>query len=671
MINVYDRSLRKTAVLQNAYDVVETKELNAVGSLVFSLPDEDDKNAYCQPFHYVRYGDDGDLYRIISPGGTRADTGASTYTCEHVVATLVDDVLWGAHVIGNIGVYTSECINYVLDHQTTRHWVLDTCEFSRQFEYSWECENLLAALFSIPNRFVENYMWEYDTNNYPWRISLKFIDESQKPQFYIRAGKNLLRSTTGGKAQDVCTRLYGLGYGEGVNQLTIKEVNNGLPYIDAPQEYIDRYGLISRIFVDRRFESAQSLKERMESLLNELKEPKYSRTISIADLYELTGYEYDKADIGRITMLSDDNTKTYITKTIKRWDQPGDMTITLSTKADDIVSSIADLADRQRIEQVYAQGATQIYAQSIQANATPDIGAELSFYVPDEMRIVNAVKAKITLSAFRSYSRSTRGGGASTQTSSSGGESRQTSSSGGESTQTSSSGGSSTQTSRSGGGGSTSSEAGGGTETTSGPSSRNSADVSNFNNDYTGYTSVPEDPLQTGSASGTGSHSHSYWSLPRHRHEYGSVLEKHVHRIDHTHRVTVAPHTHTVRMNSHTHAIDIPGHTHSVSVPGHTHSVSIPGHSHTVRIPEHTHTIEQGIFTFGSASGANIYVNGKLKGSMGTDHEVEITPYLLNDSNQIPRGQWMRVEIRPNDLAYVTIDMFIQGFIQSRGGSSY
>ena len=43
MINVYDLDLKKTAVLQNAMNIVETQELNAVYSLEFELPADDDK----------------------------------------------------------------------------------------------------------------------------------------------------------------------------------------------------------------------------------------------------------------------------------------------------------------------------------------------------------------------------------------------------------------------------------------------------------------------------------------------------------------------------------------------------------------------------------------------------------------------------------------------------
>ena len=65
MIEIFDKSRKKVAILENAYGVTEREEINSVASLTFSLPDTDDKNQYCQPFHYVRYNG-GQLYRIIA-----------------------------------------------------------------------------------------------------------------------------------------------------------------------------------------------------------------------------------------------------------------------------------------------------------------------------------------------------------------------------------------------------------------------------------------------------------------------------------------------------------------------------------------------------------------------------------------------------------------------------
>lgn len=629
MIEVFDKARKKVAILENAFHVTEREEINSVSSLSFSLPDTDEKNEYCQPFYYVRYNG-GQLYRIMAPAGTRSDTGSIAYECEHVIATLIDDVLFGAHVVGNLGVYTRDSIQYVLDRQTEARWVLGECDFSRQFEYGWENENLLAALFSIPNRFVDPYMWAYDTSGSPWKLHLKRIDESAPPQFYIRAGKNLLQRDFQRPAQDVCTRLYCLGYGEGVNQLTIAEVNGGLPYLQSPQAYIDKYGLITRIWVDRRFEDAASLKERGQAILSELQDPRLSVTVSAADLYQMTQADYDKAEIGRITLLAEDGIKTYITGITRNWDSPGDMQLTLATKAVDVASSIADLADRQRVEQVYAQGATQLYGQSVQANATPDIGAVLNFWIPEEMRIINKVLAKITLDRFRSYSRSTSGGGATTSTSSSGG------------------GG--TSTSSSGGGTYSSTAVDGGSTQTSGSSSR---DTTGSGEVYVGgtvsgvRTTYSDSYASTGTAEG---HSHT---MRNHAHSFSGTSSSHTHGMSHTHRVS------------------IPSHSHSFQVGAHTHSVSIPSHTHSVSIPNHTHGIEQGIFEFGGASGATIWVNGQEKGAMGTDHDVDLTEWLLNEDGKIDRGRWHKVEVVPDELAYVTIDIYIQGFVQSRGGSTY
>ena len=693
MLEVFDLQRLKTAILQNSFDRIETEEINAVNKLQFSMPGDDPKTAYCKHFHYVRF-DDGQLYRILTPRKSKADVTVKIYDCEHVIATLTDDVLFGQHVVGNTGVYTADVIRYVLSKQAVEKWTLGECDFNRQFEYAWENENLLAALFSIPNRFTDPYIWKFDTSVFPWRVSLKAIDPTATPEFYIRAGKNLLSQEEEQGGTDICTRLYCLGYGEGVNQLTISDVNGGVPYLLAPQAKINEYGLITRIFVDRRFEDAQSLKERGEAILAELQEPKITRAFEVADLYKLTSDNLDRAELGRITRLTEDNTNTYITGITRNHDIPGNMSLTLSTKAVDVASTIADLADRQRIEQVYSQGATQIYAQSVQANATETVKAKLNFYIPAEMRIVNGVKVKINLSPFRSYSRATSGGGSSSITSSSGGGTTVTSSSGGGTTVTSAGGGGGTVTTPSGGGGGGTTANGG----SSSPTSRTTTQreyTSSYQSEgqsWTGYSPINSstyETTQTGRTSGSpaynrfDSHSHNYVSMPYnnlggsyaygwHRHYYITV-NMHAHTVTipgHSHIVDIPAHAHTFSTPNHTHSISLSNHTHSITIAAHTHSITIANHTHSITIPDHTHSIEQGIFTFGNPTSAGLYINGVYKAAVQADTEMDITQYLLNNQGKINRGAWHSIEVLPNDKAYITIDMVVQGFIQSRGGNT-
>jgi phage minor structural protein len=138
MLNVYDRQTRKkTAVLQNAFDIVETHELNQIYLLSFSLPSTDEKNKFCLPRHFVRWGDDGELYRIKAPKTDENNVGVVTYECEHVITTLCDTIMFGsfdtAQYVSNLT--TKSTIEWLLSKQ--QDWVLDVCDFSRKFEYLW------------------------------------------------------------------------------------------------------------------------------------------------------------------------------------------------------------------------------------------------------------------------------------------------------------------------------------------------------------------------------------------------------------------------------------------------------------------------------------------------------------------------------------------------------
>ena len=163
-------------ISKNAYNIGYSLKLNELWTAQFTLPATDPKNIYCQPFNYVEIFDGGErieLFRIMPSTLTRNSEGNIVYQCEHVLATLMDDVLFQYHQIGNIGVGTVSVLRYILDHQLTKRWQLRNCDFDRRFEYKWENENLLSALFSVPQPFNEGYRWEFDTTGTTWKLDLK------------------------------------------------------------------------------------------------------------------------------------------------------------------------------------------------------------------------------------------------------------------------------------------------------------------------------------------------------------------------------------------------------------------------------------------------------------------------------------------------------------------
>ena len=660
-VNVFDLNRKKTAVLQNAFNITETQELNNIYTLSFSIPSDDIKTAYIQPFHFVRYSEDGQLYRIVNTTLDDNDTSILTVSCEHAIATLCDNVMFGAVQYGGTGIKTREVISYILSKQITKNWVLGECDFEYQYEYNWEQENLLNALYSIPKEFTNAYKWTFDTLSYPWRINLKKIDQTAKPEYYLRARRNLLGSSTGKDYADVCTRIYPLGYGEGVNQLTIKDVNNGVPYLNASASAIAQYGIKEKVLVDRSFESAESLKAYAQTVLDNLQTPGLTRNFNVVDLYPITSVDIDNAEVGKVCKLTEDGTIAYITKTVRVLDEAGNLSIDLSTKVTDVVETIADLADRVRIESVYSQGATQLYQHSKDANATPSKGMILSLYFPSEMKQINKVLLRMQLKKFRAYS--------------------QTTSSGGGSTQTSSGGSASGSTSQSTTGGGTINVNLTGTAVQTGDANwvqvpyTNQTDLDIVCNSAGGHTHTPY--ITAGRTGMTQTGGDGYW----HRHTFDGDNYAYGYtdsQGSHKHGVEVDSHNHTLPRNSlrHTHSvtINVTSNVSGQSGFAHSHTFNIGSHTHTVTVPDHTHSITPGIFESGNPTGFDIYVGGKKKNTSiisSTSFNDDITQWLVNSNGLIPRNSWIDIEIRPNDNAYIVSSVFVQGFVQSRGGGNY
>lgn len=579
------------------------------------MPLNDAKNAHCQPFNFVEITEDltGEyigLFRIVpSKTSKTSSTNEVNYECDHVLATLLDDVLFRYHQNDNLT--TRENIEYLLTKQTTANWQLGTCGFTRYFSYKWENENgLLGALFSITQPFDVPFEWTWNTASYPWTLNL--VAPASAVTCEIRYAKNLAEIERDIDPTNVVNRIYPLGYGEGVNQLDITKVNSGVPYVENASS-IATYGLMPYVWADARFENADTLKSSAVALLNERSIPKVTYRVKAVDLSILTGIDSDKLRCGRVVRVIDPDIGTFEARIVSESKDdmvgaPGDIELEIANKTADLGTTQADIERRQQINELYAQGATNIDSHDYNDNADSSNPAIIRFYLPEEMVRVNKLNLTFETTEFRSYGRATKGGGGTTATSSSGG---------GVSTSTASGGGS-TQTSSSGGG----------------------VNVTSGNVDFNGVT------LRTGTPEGS-------VTPPYELHEHLVII--------------------TDSQLAHDHTVSIPSHTHSVSVPSHTHDFSIPNHSHSVTIPNHTHDIEHGIFKLTQLpSSVTIKVDGNTVPHTSTSGDnIDLIPYLAVDlDGKIVRG-WHTVEITPNDLGRITAQITTQFFIQSRGGGNY
>ena len=510
---VYDLNMNLVAYLENAATVGYEQPMNGLHRAWFTLPADDPKNAECLPMRYVELYEDGqrlDLYRIMPSTARRSTDGKTiTYECEHVLGTLIDDVLFQSHTIGGLGVYTEDVLEYLLSKQTVKRWKLGTVAFNRQFEYNWENENLLNAIRSVPRPFVEEYMWTWDTSTYPWTLNL--VEPSSEVDAYIRYGLNLQGIERQIDPRNLCTRLYGLGYGEGVNQLTFAEINDGKPYIDADTQ--DQFGIISDIFVDRRFEHPETLKARCEAILQERKMPRITYTVQAADISKITETPIHKFKSGgKVRVIDEDlgiDVESRVVNVRKQdmMGRPGDVELEISNKSVDIAGIINEMTEKQRINDLYAQGATNWDTHDFADNCDPEHPAVLRFWVPEDTARINKVMLSYQVEAFRAYSKSAMEGGQASITS----------------------------------------EAGGGTLVTA---TIGNTYAAGSQGTYKLGNELVAGNLILGGGSGG-------WStLPGGTDGHTHDIPPHSHFISHEHLITIPNHVHTVTLPNHTHGID-------------------------------------------------------------------------------------------------------------------
>ena len=426
LIKVYDYSVSTSypvAILQNAFGIGYEKRINEVWTAQFSLPGDDVKNAECLAFRYVEIFDEGErveLFRIL-PSKFTKNSGTKTYHCEQVLITLLDDIMFQYHQ--TTGLTPTANINFILGHQSTVRWQIGTIGFTGVYDYKWENENLLSGLFSLPKAYVGEYQWTWDTTTTPWTLNL--IQPSTVATAQIRSKKNLIDLVEDNDPSYIITRLYPLGYGEGVNQLTIKDVNGGVEYIDAST--VGTYGIIAAPFIDKAEESAATLLAKAQAYLETVKIPRKTYVVDGADIYSITGEAQDRIrDPGIMVSVYDKDIVNFTARivSVSKSDltgNPGEIKIQISNKLLDFADTIVNIQRKQFINNAYAQGATNIDSNDYQDNCDNAHPAMIKFYIPDECVAVNKCLLTYETSKFRAYETGAAAGGGSTATSASGG----------------------------------------------------------------------------------------------------------------------------------------------------------------------------------------------------------------------------------------------------------
>lgn len=669
---IYNREVERQGILRRAHHIGYKRVLNDLHTSSFDLPALDDDVLLCENTHYIVDIYDGERYidkfRITGqPQQCVTDAGAVyRYACDHVIAFLADCRIDGYLEIGGTGVSTRTVLETLLARQNEEwgfvRWKLGRCEFDYYFQYAFENTDVLNALYSVPKCFLDGYHWTFDTSTYPWTINLIRRDTDANCMIQYRRNLKWIKRTK--DVSNLCTRLYCLGSGEGVNQTNIKRLTGGVNYIESATK--SKHGVIAKHLIDRSISDDELLYAKGRAMLAEIDEPMYSYVVGGLDLHRRTGLAYDLMDEGKVVRVQDEDAGIDFTKPILSVEKkdveldPLGIEITVANKTEDIASTIENLSARAAITAQYSQGATNLFPMQVTDNADADHPAKFRFYVPDTCAKINAVKLSWQLAQFRAYETGAAAGGGEVTSTVDGGGGERTSSSGGSYSKTI------PEKTLSIG-------------ATGGPMADEGTSAL--------YTEANTSGLETDSAGrhkhATESHSHN---MNRHTHASTSSGP------DPVVTVSVAPATeyasaHTHGVSAHTHKFS---HWHkvtgsvtipeiSISIPSHSHTVSIPSHRHILTLLDHKHDIVYGIYEGGMANSVSINVDGNdvpasklVDGNGHPVSELDVVEYMETDNDgRITRGTWHEIDLMPDSLTRIEAFLFVQTFVRSYSGGEY
>ena len=437
---IYDLNLRRTGELRTA-EITDLKLKDTPLSCVtVTVPTKDIGSFGYRQFVEIfdAAGKRIDLFRVTEiPKGVYGRAGTKKLKCDQVLCTLSDDITPTYMQIGGNGQPLESCIRQVLACQKTARWKLGRCDFATLYEYSFASEGLLSALLKLIEPIPDALMTT-DTTSYPWTLNVVRADDTDATE--LRYSRNMEEISEEVLDTDFATRLYPLGYGEGVNQLNIKSVNGGTAYIDSPTQAL--WGVVSKPYVDTTITDAATLLAQGHAALELCCNPHVSYSITCKDISILTGEKMDAFYAGRMARIIYLDYELTIRARVREIYYPKPITepwnakLTIANRSADVASVIAQLQRISRIEQLYGQGSTTFYSGGIEQNADKDTPAEGDIYIPDDMVHINAIMLKVTLSAFRADSKGAKGGGGTVTTTRASGGGTQTSEAGGGATLT-------------------------------------------------------------------------------------------------------------------------------------------------------------------------------------------------------------------------------------------
>jgi len=326
---VLDKNGAWESVLENAYDIIVTGEVNGADTLEFKLPYSDGKRLTIDNEKSVQIV--SDIYRVRTITDEKG-SGGSAVTSVYAEAAFYD-LAYSAE---------KQTVEYNADKPDVpmryalqgTGWSLGTVTVTTL--RTWKCEekNALAILRKVQD--IHGGDLVFDNGNKIVHL-LTFSGKESGALFAYKKNLNSIKRVV--DTRSLVTRLY--AYGK--DGMTFSLINGG-------KEYVEDYTYSSEVRVSTldcsNFTNPYQMLEFAKMRLAEYSKPRVSYVLSAMDLSVLTGYEHEDWALGDIVTVDDrDLNLTIQTRIIGRQynlQEPWKTVLELSSKLRELGDSSSD-----------------------------------------------------------------------------------------------------------------------------------------------------------------------------------------------------------------------------------------------------------------------------------------------------------------------------------------
>lgn len=318
------------AVLENAYDIIVTGEINGEDTLSFCIPYRDSKRKYIDNEKKIQIVDD--VYKIRTITDVKDSTG-STITQVYAEAEFYDLTF---SVRKEEKKFEAETADVAMAYALSgTEWSVGTVSVTTKRTWTSTEKNALAILRSIADLHGGDLVFDC-----PNRLVHLLTVNGKDSGALFAYKKNMKSIERVVDTRSLVTRLYAVG----ADGLTFSDINGGKPYLE---DYTYSKEVRISTLDCSSFTNPYQMKEFTAMRLAEYCKPTVSYVLNAMDLSVLTGYEHEAWNLGDYVRVEDKELGLSVTTRIVRREynlqEPWNTVLELSTTLKNLGSSVSSI----------------------------------------------------------------------------------------------------------------------------------------------------------------------------------------------------------------------------------------------------------------------------------------------------------------------------------------